>query len=347
MRRIFLVFFTVVPSLSWSQNTFPTSGNVGIGTSSPSNSLQLLNSGYLGASSHIPLINLSANVDQSNVGGKHGIRFSAKDGSGGFNQKFTEIMNVSEDQWSNRNGLAFHTGGFERLRVNHYGSVGIGTSSPGNRLEIFGSSFNRVSAIVNADVQNGFQIKRVGTNATDWEIYNPSGSTELRLYNSNYGDVLNLRSDGGVISKNSLGIGPVPSFAARLNIADGNGGEQIRISRGTGMVRFAQDINKDNLYLFNGNGSQIYMFWKENGNVGIGSSNPDSKLSVNGTIHTKEVKVDLTGWPDYVFDEDYQLKPLSELKDYINANKHLPGVSTAKEVELHGVMLGEMSKMLL
>src|SRR5687767_6906333 len=47
------------------------------------------------------------------------------------------------------------------------GKVGIGTYTPGNRLEVFGSTFNRISAMVNADVQNGFQIKRTGTNATD------------------------------------------------------------------------------------------------------------------------------------------------------------------------------------
>lgn len=31
------------------------------------------------------------------------------------------------------------------------------------------------------------------------------------------------------------------------------------------------------------------------GNVGIGTTTPDAKLAVNGTIHTKEVKVDLSG----------------------------------------------------
>jgi hypothetical protein len=41
------------------------------------------------------------------------------------------------------------------------------------------------------------------------------------------------------------------------------------------------------------------------GNVGIGTITPDAKLAVNGTIHAKEVKVDLTGWPDYVFKPSY------------------------------------------
>lgn len=39
--------------------------------------------------------------------------------------------------------------------------------------------------------------------------------------------------------------------------------------------------------------------------------------------------------------------PLAELKEYIGINKHLPDVPSAKEVELNGVNLGEMNKLLL
>jgi hypothetical protein len=38
-----------------------------------------------------------------------------------------------------------------------------------------------------------------------------------------------------------------------------------------------------------------------NGNIGIGITNPKNKLDVNGTIHSKEVKVDMAGWSDFVF----------------------------------------------
>ncbi len=37
------------------------------------------------------------------------------------------------------------------------------------------------------------------------------------------------------------------------------------------------------------------------GNVGIGQTNPQNKLDVNGTVHSKAVNIDLNGWSDYVF----------------------------------------------
>lgn len=66
------------------------------------------------------------------------------------------------------------------------------------------------------------------------------------------------------------------------------------------------------------------------GNIGIGTDTPDTKLAVNGTVHAREVLVDLIGWPDYVFDGKYQLMPLSELEKSINENKHLPNISRGR-----------------
>ena len=82
--------------------------------------------------------------------------------------------------------------------------------------------------------------------------------------------------------------------------------------------------------------------------VGIGTTNPDSKLTVKGDIHAEEVKVDLSvPGPDYVFEEDYNLRSLEETEVYIKANKHLPEIPSAKEMEADGVQLGEMNMLLL
>lgn len=92
----------------------------------------------------------------------------------------------------------------------------------------------------------------------------------------------------------------------------------------------------------NGGGTNYF-----NGNVGIGTLVPNEKLSVNGKIRAKEVKVEVLNWPDYVFEDDYEMLPIKELEKFIQLNKHLPGIVKAKEAEENGVEMGEMVKLLL
>ena len=97
-----------------------------------------------------------------------------------------------------------------------------------------------------------------------------------------------------------------------------------------------------------GNDAQTYLTINK-GNVGIGTIAPDEKLTVKGKIHTQEVRVDMSGplVPDYVFAEDYKLKSLAEIENYIKQNKHLPEIPSAKEIENNGLMLAEMNMNLL
>jgi hypothetical protein len=83
-----------------------------------------------------------------------------------------------------------------------------------------------------------------------------------------------------------------------------------------------------------------------NGNVGIGTTAPTYPLTVNGTIRSKKVIVD-TGWSDFVFEDDYRLMPLHQLDKFIEENKHLPEIPSAKEVEANGISLGDMDAKLL
>lgn len=84
-------------------------------------------------------------------------------------------------------------------------------------------------------------------------------------------------------------------------------------------------------------------------NVGIGTTSPDEKLTVKGKIHTQEVRVDMAGplVPDYVFANDYKLKSLQEVEDFIKENKHLPEIPSAQEIEKNGLMLAKMNMNLL
>ncbi len=86
------------------------------------------------------------------------------------------------------------------------------------------------------------------------------------------------------------------------------------------------------------------------GNVAVGSTSVPMgyKMAVDGKLITEEVRVELSDtWPDYVFEKDYQLPSLEEIKKHIEEKGHLPNMPSAKEVEANGIELGEMNRLLL
>ena len=43
-----------------------------------------------------------------------------------------------------------------------------------------------------------------------------------------------------------------------------------------------------------------------------------------------------------MFDKNYKLRSLKEVQDYINAEKHLPDVPSAKEIQQNGLAVADM-----
>jgi hypothetical protein len=142
---------------------------------------------------------------------------------------------------------------------------------------------------------------------------------------------------------------------------------QINIKHGYGLsgeqfYTFGTNSNKDfiirNVTLNSGgSGDIIRVGYNTNdllltpiiGAVGIGITEiPDQyHLAVGGKAIMEEVKVEIFNGPDYVFAPDYYLRTLAETEQYIQANKHLPEVPSAKEMEADGIELGVMNMLLL
>lgn len=95
--------------------------------------------------------------------------------------------------------------------------------------------------------------------------------------------------------------------------------------------------------------SQLFdLVYLNNGKIGIGTQNPDMLLTVNGIIHAKEIKLNLTiPVPDYVFHKEYNLIPIYELEDFIKINRHLPDVPSSEKFIENGIYLAEMDLLLL
>ena len=99
------------------------------------------------------------------------------------------------------------------------------------------------------------------------------------------------------------------------------------------------------------------------GNVGFGKDNPGYTIDVNGVVKsdialvgevrtTKWTLTDVSGlvypYPDYVFADDYNLKSLDEVEEFIHKEKHLPGVKSIADVQRDGeIDMAEMNFKLL
>lgn len=146
-----------------------------------------------------------------------------------------------------------------------------------------------------------------------------------------------------------IGWGFSPGNSTNVSVSEYS--SEIRLDKANG--RFSLGISASKL---SNPVSNMLVLYK-NGNVGIGTDNPDEKLTVKGKIHAEEVRVDLSVPADYVFQKYYSgeslLKPeyimptLEEVEAFTKANNHLPEMPSAKEIQENGFMLKEITNLLL
>ncbi|SDL55481.1 hypothetical protein SAMN05421820_101724 [Pedobacter steynii] len=162
------------------------------------------------------------------------------------------------------------------------------------------------------------------------------------------GDILISNADIPMgLSTEVLGTTPLLNMSVNFrhsNVNLGYLGAAFRIdSRASLSVPLFQWLKRDAAQ----NTDVIMMNLSASGNLGIGIMNATERLAVSGTIRAQEIKVEAANWPDYVFEKDYNLRPLAEVEQFVKLNKHLPDIPSAKEAEANGVALGEMNKLLL
>lgn len=308
-----LYFFFLIPYCSYSQwltsgtNIYNSNtGNIGIGTSTPSEKLHIM--GNIRGNSSGGALRIMTQYGYLDVGPQNSYysQFYTDITRGFyFNNSLTINGNISSYNVSDMNIQTYDgTTYSNRMTIaRSNGFIGINKTNPAYQLDVVGT-VNATSYLVNGAPLSTSQWTSSGTTI-------------------NY-------------SSGNVGIGQATP-AYKLDVAGSINASSILI----------------NGQPFAGGGSQWATVGTSinylAGNVGIGTSSPDAKLAVKGTIHTNEVKVDLNGAvaPDYVFEKDYTLMSLEDIKSFIDANKHLPEIPSGKEMEENGLQLGEMNLLLL
>jgi len=156
----------------------------------------------------------------------------------------------------------------------------------------------------------------------------------LRLTNPNGSSVLELNSDVYTAF-----------YFSRMFIESGVN------ERDSGSGSHTHIVSRQGGSLYLGANGQIGKMMITGSGIAIGTNSVMSgyELTVNGGIYALDLRIrpNLNNTADFVFEDDYDLMALDQVKSEIKKNKHLPGIPSAKQMVEEGVSVGEMQAKLL
>ena len=202
------------------------SGNVGIGTSSPSSKLQI----DTGSATNSTAVLIGPSSGTATVGDKIVLGFPLQNtGGGGTGNTYAAgIGGIQDKSGTNTGALGFYTQGAagdgtpERMRITSSGDVGIGTSSPSEKLHISGTGETiLVTPVAYSANQDSPYLIASGTNyngaTTNWSTYGfqhrlkvNAGGTPRVTIDNNTGELFCVATAG-------VGIG-TDSPSAKLDV---------------------------------------------------------------------------------------------------------------------------------
>jgi hypothetical protein len=360
---------------SFSQNILQSTGDAGVGTTTPTRKFQIHNTtsaNQMYISSVSPSIFFGDNSSISTASQTGIVSMTTEANKFAFGTAPGDMIMASKSGKINFvTGAGLVTSGFVRMTVNSNGNVGIGTASPIASLQVNGWGLFTTStgsptsaALIRA---NSTYSTPTTPDFTWWNndqvgLFHPApnviGFTTLGAER--------MRVDGN----GNVGIGTATPKAP-LNVAGANA--EPTIAATANGVFFVGGTNTNTALTMGvyttGVASSAYT-WMQSRNQALADNyfplkiNPlggkvvignvttpgDYGLYVQKGILTERVKVAVAtsaDWADYVFAKEYKLKSINELETFVKENKHLPNVPSAEEVVKEGVDMAKMDAKLL
>lgn len=223
----------------------------------------------------------------------------------------------------------------ERMRITKEGNVGIGTSNPTARLEI---DFEETGSL-----KGGTPLG----NGPGWIFMAPNGHRRditgwvggLYFGASSTGDAANPTMT--VNENGNVGIGTTdPTGKLDIDFGDtGSVNAGTPLGNGPGWIFYAPNGHRRDITAWiNGfyigassddGAANPTLTVNENGTVGIGTTNPQGTLDVNGPIFQRGSQIHA----DYVFEPSYSIESIEEHASFMWNDKHLKAVPKARKDE--------------
>jgi len=253
-------------------------GDVGIGTNSPTYKMHISSSNNGdGLAIHYPSTNnsvfpfyLGTSIQSTYFRANTNILELKNNGAASTIKTVGSVNNLVVQSATD---LVFNTSGTsERMRITNTGNVGIGTNSPSYKLHINGdaqigvdSSGTNNFLYIQADTSKARYI-HFKDNATRQGIGFPSGSQNLEIKSLNGG------ADSGIVVDYNTG---------RINVGHTDTNDAVLHIQGEGTTSSTTALLVENA---NASASLIV---RDDGNVGIGTTNPTNALDVSGSLRVK------------------------------------------------------------